>query len=101
MKCFECGKGKLINKVAEVEGEVRGEKYTVRTEATICDRCGSQVLSHSQSTAYGIAIADAYRKKHGLLTSKELKDIRRKLHMNQQQFAHFVGVSSASVKRWE
>lgn len=101
MKCFECGKGNLASKLADVSGEVRGEKYTVRIEATVCDRCASQILSQAQSGAYGIAIADAYRQKHGLLTSKALKDIRRKLRMNQQEFAQYVGVSAPSVKRWE
>jgi putative zinc finger/helix-turn-helix YgiT family protein len=101
MKCFECGKGNLVSKPADVSGEVRGEKYTVRIDATVCDRCASQILSQAQSAAYGIAIADADRQKHGLLTSKELKDIRKKLSMNQQEFAAYVGVSAPSVKRWE
>lgn len=102
MKCFECAKGKLIPKVAEVQGEVRGEKYSVQTEAMLCSRCGAQVLTDAQSAAYSIAIADAYRERHGLLTSRELKRIRQRFGLSQRAFARrFRGISLASLKRWE
>ena len=48
-----------------------------------------------------VASADAYREKHGLLTSRELKEIRSRLGMSQQSFARFLKVGVASVKRWE
>lgn len=101
MKCLQCDKGKLTSKTAEVAGEVRGEKFTVRSEAMVCNRCGFQALSDEQSAAYTVAISDAYRQNHGLLTSKELKDIRKRLGLSQRVFARFLKVGVASVKRWE
>jgi len=101
MKCFQCDKGRLISKTAEVAGEVRGEKFTVRSEAMVCNRCGFQALSEEQSAAYTVAISDAYRQNHGLLTSKELKDIRKRLGLSQRAFADFLKVGVASIKRWE
>jgi putative zinc finger/helix-turn-helix YgiT family protein len=101
MKCFKCAKGKLTRQTADIAGEVRGEKITVRCECTMCNRCGFQVLSEEQSNDYTVASSDAYREKHGLLTSKELKDIRRRLRLSQQEFATFLKVGVASVKRWE
>jgi putative zinc finger/helix-turn-helix YgiT family protein len=101
MKCYNCGKGKQISKTAEIAGEVRGEKFSVVSEAMVCDRCGFQVLSDQQSAAYTVAISDAYRKERGLLTSKELKHIRKGLGFSQRDFAAFLKVSIASIKRWE
>lgn len=101
MKCFQCDKGRLISKVAEVTGEVRGERFAVRSEAMVCNRCGFQVLSDEQSAAYTLAMSDAYREKRGLLTSKGLKDIRQRLRLSQRAFARFLKVGVASVKRWE
>ena len=101
MKCFQCGKGQLVSKSTEIAGKVRGETLTVRSEAAVCNMCGFQVLSKAQSSAYGIAVADAYRERHGLLTSKELKTIRKRLAMSQRDFAVFLGVGVASVKRWD
>jgi putative zinc finger/helix-turn-helix YgiT family protein len=101
MKCFRCGKGKMILQTAEVTGEVRGETLTVRCECMMCDRCGFQALSEEQSNAYAIKSADVYRRRHKLLTSKALKAIRRRLGLSQQRFAAFLKVGVASVKRWE
>lgn len=101
MKCYSCDKGRLVPQVARISGEVRGEKHDVEAEALVCSRCGFLVLTEEQSGAYAKAIADAYRRKHGLLTSGELKAARRKLRMSQAEFAKFVGVGEASIKRWE
>ncbi len=101
MKCYSCGKGKLNPKTTEIAGEVRGEKFSVFSEASVCDGCGFQVLSDAQSDAYTVAISNAYREQHGLLTSMELKAARDRLGMSLRRFAEFVGVGVASVKRWE
>jgi len=101
MKCFQCGKGRLVNKFVEIPGQVRGESVSVHAEASVCGRCGFQVLSSAQSAAYGLAVADAYRERHGLLTSKELKEIRKTLAMSQRDLAAFLRIGVASVKRWE
>jgi putative zinc finger/helix-turn-helix YgiT family protein len=101
MKCFECDRGRLANGVMDLSGDVRGEKFSVRSEAMVCNRCGAHVLTDQQSGAYTVAISDVYRAKHGLLTSKDLKDIRARLGLSQAAFARFLRVGIASVKRWE
>jgi putative zinc finger/helix-turn-helix YgiT family protein len=101
MKCFQCGKARLINKETEIVGEVRGESVKVRMEALVCGRCGFQAFDDEQSKAYTIASADAYRRAHGLLTTVELRRLREKLNLSQQGFAHFLKVGIASIKRWE
>lgn len=67
----------------------------------MCDRCGFQTLFEEQSAAYMIQIADTYRRRHRLLTSKAPKAIRRRLGLSQRRFAAFLKVGVASVKRWE
>jgi putative zinc finger/helix-turn-helix YgiT family protein len=101
MKCFSCDKGKLESRRALVPGDVRGDCLAVECEALVCDRCGFQSLTDEQSDAYNLLITDAYREKHGLLTSDDLRRCREQLGMSQQQFAGFIGVGVASVKRWE
>jgi putative zinc finger/helix-turn-helix YgiT family protein len=101
MKCFQCEKGKMVGKLAEMIAHVRGEEVPVRTEAMVCNRCGFQVLTDEQSAVYTIASADAYREKHNLLTTKELKEIRGRLGMSLRAFAKYLKVGEASPKRWE
>jgi putative zinc finger/helix-turn-helix YgiT family protein len=101
MKCFQCKKGKMVSGIADMTAHVRGEDVAVRAEATVCSRCGFQVLTDEQSDAYTIASADAYREKHNLFTTRQLKDIRERLGMSLREFARFLRVGEASPKRWE
>ncbi len=101
MKCFQCEKGKMLSKLADMTAHVRGEEVPVRTEAMVCNRCGFQVLTDEQSAVYTITSADAYREKHNLLTTKELKEIRKRLGMSFRVFAKYLKVGEASPKRWE
>jgi len=99
MKCFQCDKGRMANKVVAMAARLRGEDVPVRTDAMVCNRCGFQAMTDEQSDAYAIASADAYREKHSLLTTKELKEIRKRLSF--RAFAAYLKVGEASPKRWE
>lgn len=101
MKCFQCEKGKMVSQMTEMTAHVRREEVRIRTEAMVCKRCGLQVLTDEQSNAYTIASADAYRQKHNLLTTKELKETRERLGMSFRAFAKYLRVGEASPKRWE
>jgi len=101
MKCFQCEEGKMVSQLTEMTAHVRGEEVAVRTEAMVCKRCGFQVLTDEQSNAYTIASADAYRQRHNLLTTKDLKKVRERLGMSFRAFAKYLRVGEASPKRWE
>lgn len=81
--------------------EVRGEELPLQTEAMLCNRCGFHVMKDGQSDTYTIASADVYRARHGLLTTKELKEVRHRVGMSFRTFAKYLKVSEASPKRWE
>lgn len=101
MICFNCESGEPIEKISAVSGTVRGESYTVFVPAMACPQCGEIVLDARQGAAYSLAITDAYRRAHHLLTSTEIKAARERLGLTQQQFADHVGVGVASIRRWE
>lgn len=66
-----------------------------------CDHCGYQTILNSQSGEFTRAVSDAYRIAHGLLTGSEMWELRTRLGLNQVEFADYLGVGRASVKRWE
>ncbi len=101
MKCFQCSKGKLASKLSPVPGTLRGQQFIVQIEALVCNSCGDISLNEAQSTAFHIALADAYRVAHGLLTTPQIRAARENLGLSQQQFAARLKVGIASVKRWE
>jgi putative zinc finger/helix-turn-helix YgiT family protein len=91
----------LEKKVTTMEGDYAGAPYRVPAEAMVCRKCGYATLHASQIDAFSTAVADAYRKCHGLLTSSEIRKIRGDLGMSQEEFAAYLSVGLASVKRWE
>ena len=44
---------------------------------------------------------DAYRIKHGLLTSSELKEIRREFTLTQREFSNILGWGDITIQRYE
>lgn len=101
MKCLNCGdKLELVEK-AIVKQEFRGEVLEVRSPVYQCVRCQHQELYTGQGDILRRNTADEYRRRHGLLTSAEIKECRRNLRQTQEQFAEFLKVSPVSIKRWE
>ena len=101
MKCFSCGKSAFQRKIVTLTGERNGESFTVTTEGMECPKCGFATVDNEQSAMLTVRISDAYKAKHGLLTSSQIREYRRILGMSQQQFADYLHIGVASVKRWE
>ena len=100
-KCFECGKGILRPKAVDLTGSRNDEEFTVLVNGLQCSECGFKTIDNDQSGELTKAISDAYRQKHGLLTGAQIKAARLGLGMSQLQFARYLKVGPASVKRWE
>lgn len=79
----------------------RGEDITFPAELFVCEKCGLEVATIQQTTTIQNAIADAYRKKMGLLTGSEIRSQRERLNLSQSELARRAGVGIASIKRWE
>ena len=79
----------------------KGEKINYQFDTYVCDECGANIGTIKQAAATQNAIADAYRKKIGLLTGEEIKRKRAKLKWSQKNLSEMAGVGIASIKRWE
>lgn len=101
MRCMQCGKGKMVERFGPIEADYRDERFTIEFTATVCPKCGFYFIDGEDSTEMMRLLADAYRKKHGLLTSVEIKAFREGRGETQKQFAEYLRVGEASIKRWE
>ncbi len=101
MKCFVCNKGTFEKRPVNMTGERNGEEFTVQVDGLSCSNCDFETIDNEQSGQLTRLVSDAYRKKQVLLTGPEIKAAREKLSMSQRDFADYLGVGSASVKRWE
>lgn len=101
MICLHCDNEQFVVDEAPVRQEFREETLVVRTPVLKCTNCGWHTVGNNQIDELRKRTGDAYRKKHGLLTSEEIKAFRKLLRKTQREFAAFLGVGEASVKRWE
>jgi putative zinc finger/helix-turn-helix YgiT family protein len=101
MKCFQCEDGTLREGPTTLVGERNGEQFAIAMEGLECDSCGFATLDNRQSSEFTQRTSDAYRAAHGMVTGAQMRAYREQFDMNQQEFAEYLGVSSASVKRWE
>jgi putative zinc finger/helix-turn-helix YgiT family protein len=102
MTCIQCHSAELQEQKADVPATVKGEAVVVtQMDALVCPNCNYTTVKGSHMSEYMRRASDVYREKHGFLTSDELRQRREALRMTQEEFAPYVPVSLASVKRWE
>lgn len=101
MKCLNCDGDKFEEKSCRFTPEIKGDEVEVVVSAMICTKCHTPLMNDEQMSQMRKAAADAYRKKHGLLTSAEIVNFRTLFGMSQAAFATYLKVGEASIKRWE
>ena len=101
MNCIKCRAQMLPPRLIDMEGNLKGETVSVQITGSECPACGHKSIEGRRMSEFMQKIADAYRVKRKLLTSTEIRNARERLGMSQIVFAEYLGVGSASVKRWE
>lgn len=80
---------------------IRGRDIEVPVTIEVCRTCGKSLFDESRDDdllkrAYG-----EYRKSEGLLTPDESKAIRKRYRLSQKSFAALLGMSEATINRYE
>jgi putative zinc finger/helix-turn-helix YgiT family protein len=101
MLCLRCKNDEFVESVVDTPQEFRGDSFTVKVPAMSCTQCGWQTMTDAQADKLSLTVADAYRKKHDLLASDEIRQARQRFGLSQQVFAQRLSVGVASLKRWE
>ena len=101
MECISCNNKKFGIKKVRMETTFKDEPIEVITDTFVCTHCQHEMMNTEQMSAFRKTVSDVYRKKHSLLTSEEILAFRKKLSMSQIEFAKYLGVGDASIKRWE
>jgi putative zinc finger/helix-turn-helix YgiT family protein len=102
MNCIKCRKAELTEQAADLTAEVKGETVLVSNfPALVCAECGYKTIRGCDMQEYMQAASDAYRRKHTLLTSADIRERRERLSQSQDEFARYLDVGIASIKRWE
>src|SRR3989344_1030621 len=101
MKCLQCRNVKFEKKKMRFSPEIKGEVIEVIAEAFVCLKCATPFMDAEQMNGLRKIAADFYRQKYGMLTSSDILHFREHLKMSQTEFANYLNVGEASIKRWE
>ena len=103
MKTLNCpkGHGPMGLKTVKRELTFKGVDIAIEADTYVCPECGLEAGTLQTAGALQMAMADAYRAKQGLLTSDEIKALRKSRNLTQHQLAGVMNIGIASIKRWE
>lgn len=101
MRCMECG-GVLIETVENVTTTFKGESFRVEGVPHYkCESCGSVEYDADAMEKMTAEVNELYRKRKGLLSPSEVKQVRKMLGLTQEEFQALLGVGKTTVSRWE
>ena len=103
MEALNCpkGHGPMAHKKIRKQKTFKGVDIEYSADAFVCSECGLEAGTVQSAGNIQRSIADAYRKKIGLLTGQEIRSLREVKELTQQQLADAMNVGIASIKRWE
>lgn len=88
-------------KKRKVEVNVKGKMIEFDELYKIDPKTGEEVFDRNIEIENDIRLYDIYKKQMNLLTSSEIKNIRKKYSMNQKEFALSIGVGEITIHRFE
>ncbi|MEW6187384.1 MAG: type II toxin-antitoxin system MqsA family antitoxin [Thermodesulfobacteriota bacterium] len=101
-KCPICGIGVLKKKIGTEKFEYKGETISIPDYTTYtCSECGDAIVDNLTLKASGKKLKDFQRRVDGLLAGEQIKAIRIKLGLTQEQLAEIVGGGLKSIARYE
>lgn len=80
---------------------VRGKKIAVSVEVEVCAVCGETLLQGGGDEKVLDQVNAAYREQADLLSPTQIKRIRERYALSQKSFAALLGMSEATINRYE
>lgn len=88
-------------KIRRIEANVKGKIIEFDEYYMIDPVTGEEVFDRTLEIENDARLYDIYKKQMNLLTSSEIKNIRKKYDMNQKEFALSIGVGEITIHRFE
>lgn len=100
--CPVCGVGTLKKEVGTETFEYKGMSTAIPNYVTRkCDECGEAIVDKTTLKESGRILKDFQRKVDGLLLAEEIKNIRKRLNLSQEEMAEILGGGLKSFARYE
>jgi putative zinc finger/helix-turn-helix YgiT family protein len=100
-----CGNCEAMHEIIETketrEYQIKDTKVSAEITILTCKHCGDEVYDKEVEISNDIILFDVYKKKHSLLTSKEIISIREKYGLSQATFSKVLGFGIKTITRYE
>ncbi len=101
-KCPICSNGELSEKVITEKFEYKGEEFLIPDYHIFeCNNCAEELVAPKTIKATEKILTDFRRRIDGLLTSEEIKSIRKRMGKTQMEMAALIGVGMKNFARYE
>lgn len=80
---------------------VRGTQITVPVKLNVCSTCGEDLSPDERDKEVVDLVRAEYRRQNDLLTPERIKTIRKRHWLSQRSFASLLGMSEATINRYE
>ena len=100
-ECPICGNNKITRDIRNAVFEYKGQKITIKQPGLYCDECGEAFYDSNDIKATKKELADFKRKVDNLLTSQEIKRIRKKLSLTQKNASLLFGGGVRAFYKYE
>jgi putative zinc finger/helix-turn-helix YgiT family protein len=100
--CPSCNKitvGKITSK--EETFNVKGEDIKIKSSIAICNECKEEVFVEELEEANLKNVYTEYRKRHDLLTSTQITEIRERYGLSQRSLSKLLGWGEVTIHRYE
>ena len=99
--CPICGEGHLTDHVEQAEAEYNGHTGMVPLHYQLCDVCMSDSAGAVQMRANKRAMIAFRKQVDGLLSSAEIRDLRKRYGLTQPQAARLFGGGPVAFSKYE
>lgn len=100
--CPSCGKEVSFHiEIATETVAVRGVKLRVPVMRCTCEECHEELDVPSVSEENLRVAYEAYKKKMGLMTGDEIKELREKYHISASALSQLIGAGEKTITRYE
>ncbi|WP_366923869.1 DUF4065 domain-containing protein [Metallumcola ferriviriculae] len=100
--CLSCMEEHDVSIVEIEEKEIfKGGEVEITSIYEYCSNTDELLETEDMIRANNLAVKDAYRKKMGLLTSSEIKNLREKYGISQKDFSEILDWGGATITRYE
>lgn len=80
---------------------IRGNRIRVPVSVEVCSICNESFYDEARDEKVIEQAYAKYREQKGLLSPQEIREIRKRYALSQKSFARLLGMSEATVNRYE